>query len=165
MPMHEGAHHRRRSPDQRSPSRSTIYRQPFCLSVKTPPSYQRKRGSNHEPQKRKTSSAFTEAIRKMSKKDHALMAVTYLFAADGRRWNCVSRYVDRCEIAFERICLTNTNEARYTLFCCTKDLALGTKHLIISDLADADLIPSKLFGVICDAMSIRRYDLGAIQFK
>ena len=109
--------------------------------------------------------AFTEAVRKMNKKDNALMAAVYLFTADGRLWNQVSRYVDRCEIAYDRIRISNTTEAGYALFCCAKDLTLGTKHLTISDLADSDLIPPKLFGVICNAMAIRRYGLGAIQFK
>lgn len=107
--------------------------------------------------------AFAEAVRKMNKKDNALMAAVYLFTADGRLWNQVSRYVDRCEIAYDRI--RNTTESGYALFCCAKDLALGTKRLTISDLADSDLIPPKLFAVICNAIAIRRYGLGAIQFK
>lgn len=108
---------------------------------------------------------FTEAVRKMNKKDNALMAAAYLFTADGRLWNQVSRYVDRCEIAYDRIRIRNTTELGYALFCCAKDLALGTKRLTISDLADSDLIPPKLFAVICNAIAIRRYGLGAIQFK
>lgn len=108
---------------------------------------------------------FTEAIRKMNKKDNVLMAAIYLFTADGLLWKQVSRYVDRGEIAYNRIRPTNTTETGYTLFCCAKDLSLGTKHLTISDLVDSDLIPPKLFGVICNAMAIRRYGLGAIQFK
>ena len=42
---------------------------------------------------------------------------------------------------------------------------IGTKHLTISDLSDTELISPMLFGVICNAMAIRRYGLGAIQFK
>lgn len=109
--------------------------------------------------------AFTEAVRKMNKKDNALMAAVYLFTADGRLWNQVSRYVDRCGIAYDRIRISNTTESGYALYCCAKDLALGTKRLTISDLADSDLIPPKIFAVICNAIAIRRYGLGAIQFK
>ncbi len=39
---------------------------------------------------------------------------------------------------------------------------LGTKHLTFSDLADQSLIPPKVFGLICNAMAIRRFGLGAI---
>ena len=74
-------------------------------------------------------------------------------------------YMKLAEQPEMRFVISNTTEAGYALFCCAKDLAIGTKHLTISDLADSDLIPPKLFGVICNAMAIRRYGLGAIQFK
>lgn len=53
----------------------------------------------------------------------------------------------------------------YTLYCTAKDLYLGTKNLTIGDLADTTIIEPKIFGVICNAMAIRRYGLGAVKFK
>ena len=53
----------------------------------------------------------------------------------------------------------------YALYCASKDLYLGTKNLTIGDLADTDLIPSKIFGLICNGMAIRRFGLGAIQLN
>lgn len=55
-------------------------------------------------------------------------------------------------------------ENAYTLFCCAKDLYLGTKHIAVKDLADMDLISPKMFGLICNAMAIRRFGLNAINF-
>ena len=107
---------------------------------------------------------FEEAVKRQNKKDYTLMSALYLLTADGRLWNQISRYVSKGEIAFDRIRLNGTTESGYTLFCCAKDLALGTKHITVSDLADSELISPKLFAVICNAMAIRRYGLGAIQF-
>ncbi len=105
---------------------------------------------------------FTEAIRKKDKKDFALMAALYLLTADLRLWNLAKHHVSKVEIDFAGIKLANIHVNGYTLFCCAKDLCLGTKHLCIADLADDELIPKKLFGVICNAMAIRRYGLIAI---
>ena len=44
-----------------------------------------------------------------------------------------------------------------------KDLTLGTKHITVSDLSDADLVPPMLFRTICNAMAIRRFGLAAIK--
>ena len=81
--------------------------------------------------------AFVEAIRKLDKKNFALMSALYLLTA----------------------------EHGYTLLCCAKDLYLGTKHITISDLADTELIAPRMFALICNAMAIRRFGLGAIQYK
>lgn len=108
---------------------------------------------------------FTEAVQGMNRNDKALMSALYLLTADGKLWSASKRHIRKNEIDLKRIVLRNSTEASYTLFCCAKDLAIGTKHLSISDLSDTDLIPPMLFGVICNAMAIRRYGLGAIQFK
>lgn len=106
---------------------------------------------------------FEEAIRKKDKKDFAMMAALYLLTADLRLWNIVRRHIGKIEIRFADVRLNNIHENGYTLFCCAKDLCLGTKHLTIADLADTDLIPPKLFELICNAMAIRRFGLAAIR--
>ena len=55
---------------------------------------------------------------------------------------------------FENIKLHNCTERAYTLYCAAKDLTLGTKHLTVSDLSDADLVPPMLFRTICNAMAV-----------
>ena len=106
---------------------------------------------------------FEEAIRKKDKKDYAMMAALYLLTADLRLWNLARKHVGKIEINFADIRLKKIHENGYALFCCAKDLCLGTKHLTVADLADTDLIPPKLFELICNAMAIRRFGLGAIK--
>ena len=108
--------------------------------------------------------AFTEATRKLNKNDYALMSAVYLLTADFKLWTAAKRYTNRNKIEFNKIQLKNSSEESYTLLCAAKDLYLGTKHITAKDLADTDLIPPKMFGLICNAMAIRRFGLGAINF-
>lgn len=106
--------------------------------------------------------AFTEAIQKLNRKDYALMSAVYLLTAEHALWMKAKQRVRQNEIHFDAIKLQNSTENAYTLFCCAKDLYLGTKHIIIKDLADKDLIAPKIFDLICNAMAIRRFGLSAI---
>ncbi len=58
----------------------------------------------------------------------------------------------------------NCSEESYPLYCAAKDLYLGTKHITINDLADNKLIGSKTFALICNAMAIRKFGLGAVRY-
>lgn len=107
---------------------------------------------------------FTEAVKRLNKKDKSLMAAIYLLTADGRLWGQAKRYIDHGGVHLDLIRLRDCTETAYTLLCCAKDLTLGTKYIAISDLADTGIISPKIFGVICNAIAIRRYGLGAIQF-
>lgn len=110
-------------------------------------------------------SVFENAIRGMNTNNKIKMCALYLLTADGCLWSAAKRHIEKDEIHFSRIKLCKGTPTAYTLFCCAKDLALGTKHMTISDLADKELISSKDFAIICNAMSIRRYGLGAIQYQ
>ena len=109
--------------------------------------------------------AFEAAVRKENKKNYALLAAVYLLTADFALWKCVRHAVVNSVICFEQVRLRGTNTNSYPLFCAAKDLYLGTKHLTVSDLADAELISPKTFSLICNAMAIRRFGLGAIQYE
>lgn len=109
--------------------------------------------------------AFVEAIRKLDKKNFALMSALYLLTAEHKLWMQIRNYAERNEIKFERFKPKDSTENGYTLLCCAKDLYLGTKHITISDLADTELIAPRMFALICNAMAIRRFGLGAIQYK
>ena len=109
--------------------------------------------------------AFVEEIRKLDKKNFALMSALYLLTAEHKLWMQIRNYVERNEIKFERFKPKDSTENGYTLLCCAKDLYLGTKHITISDLADTELIAPRMFALICNAMAIRRFGLGAIQYK
>lgn len=106
---------------------------------------------------------FEEIIRKKDKKDYALMAALYLLTADLRLWNMAKHHMEKTTINFKEIKLKGIHESGYTLFCGAKDLYTGTRHLCIADLADAELIPPKLFGLFCNAMAIRRVGLRAVK--
>ena len=108
---------------------------------------------------------FTEAVGRLDRKNLALMAAVYLLTAERRLWNCVSQHTGRNRIRFGDIRLHGTTENSYALYCAAKDLYLGTKNLTIGDLADTELIPPKTFGLICNAMAIRRFGLGAVKCK
>ena len=109
--------------------------------------------------------AFVEAIRKLDKKNFALMSVLYLLTAEHKLWMQIRNFVERNEIKFDSFKPKDSTENGYTLLCCAKDLYLGTKHITISDLADTELIAPRMFALICNAMAIRRFGLGAIQYK
>lgn len=108
---------------------------------------------------------FAEAVAKLNKKNYALMAALYLLTADHRLWMAAGGAVSRNAVSFDKIRLQNSTENGYTLYCTAKDLYLGTKNLTIRDLADTELIPPKLFGIICNAMAVRRFGLGAVKFN
>lgn len=108
---------------------------------------------------------FGEAIRKINKNNPALVSAVYLLTADSRLWKQIKNYVCRNEIRFNAFKPRNNTEVGYTLLCCAKDLCTGTKHITVADLADEELIPTQLFGLICAGMAIRRFGLGAVKYE
>ena len=101
--------------------------------------------------------AFMEAIKDMRHSDNATLAAVYYLTADSRLWNQVKRCVQRNEILFDQMRPIGGTTNSYALICIAKDLCLGTTHIALGDLADPELIPPKLFGVICNVIAIRRY--------
>lgn len=95
--------------------------------------------------------AFDEAIRKLNKKNFALMSALYLLTAEHKLWMQIRRFVERNEVKFDSFKPKDSTENGYTLLCCAKDLYLGTKHITISDLADTELVAPRMFALICNA--------------
>lgn len=108
---------------------------------------------------------FTKAIRRLDRGNYTLMAVVYLFAADTRLWSMTEKSICYSGVDFSRIRLRNCSVGLYTLYCAAKDLYYGTDRLIIGDLADAEVVPPKVFNVVCNAMAICRVGLDAIYTK
>ncbi len=106
---------------------------------------------------------FELAAKNIPKANYALLSALYLLTADQRLWSCCKHHINNGCVFFENIKLNNCTERAYTLYCAAKDLTLGTKHLTVSDLSDADLVPPMLFRTICNAMAIRRFGLAAIK--
>lgn len=80
--------------------------------------------------------AFAETIEKLNQKDYALMSAVYLLTAEYALWMKAKCKVEKNGILFDTI----------------------------KDLADTELISPKMFGLICNAMAIRRFGLNAINF-
>lgn len=105
---------------------------------------------------------FGKVAEHLNMDNNKLVAAVYLLSADTQLWRIVEHRVNNNSIDFGGLIVGTITESAYTLLCCAKDLYLGTKHITIADLADEDLISSKLFGIICNAMAIRRFGINAI---
>ena len=106
---------------------------------------------------------FLEVSRNISRSNHAALAALYLLSADSRLWNQVKNCVPHNQILFDQMRPKNNITNSYALFCVAKDLSLGTNHMTLCDLADTELIPPKIFVIICNSMEIYRLGLDAIQ--
>lgn len=106
---------------------------------------------------------FHSAIQKKDTENYALLSALYLLTANYDLWQSTRDYVVDNIICFEQISLQNCTEDQYALYCAAKDLYLGTKHMNIADLSDAKQISPKTFAVICNAMTVRRFGLGALK--
>ena len=107
--------------------------------------------------------AFHASIQKRDTENYALLSALYLLTANYDLWRSSRDCVVDNTICFEKITLQNCSEDQYALYCAAKDLYLGTKHMNIADLADAKQISPKTFAVICNAMTVRRFGIGALQ--
>ena len=95
--------------------------------------------------------------------NNAALAALYLLTADSRLWNQVKDCVQHNQILFDQMRPKNHSINSYVLFSVAKDLSLGTNHMTLCDLADTELIPPKVFAIICNSMAIYRLGLDAIQ--
>ena len=108
---------------------------------------------------------FAEIVGETNRQNYGLLAALYLLTADHKLWMTAKRKISYDDIYFEQMHLPAGTERAYILFSTAKDLYLGTKHLTVRDLADPKLISPELFALICNAMAIRRFGLGAVKFK
>lgn len=69
------------------------------------------RNEKHRP-------TFVDAIRKLDKKNFALMSAVYLLTAEHKLWMQVRNFVERNEIKFDRFKPKDSTENGYTLLCC-----------------------------------------------
>ena len=102
---------------------------------------------------------FNDEANKLNRNDNVKMAVLYLLTADVKLWNASKHHIRRGNIDLDSIRVKKGNLKSYTLLCVAKDIACGTCFLSLHDLADTDIITSKMFGAITTAIGIRRYGL------
>ena len=95
-------------------------------------------------------------------KSNSLLAAVYILTANGRLWSDAEPCVSRDNIDFDSIKRGKYSIGAYALFCAAKDLYLGTESMNIADMSDRSVIPDAAFGLICNAMMIKRYGLKAL---
>ena len=110
------------------------------------------RGDRHEH-------LFIRELQKRENPTAAMLCALYLLTADCRLWSRVRQNVHAKGIQFHGLILGDITPEAYTLFMATKDLYCGTKHITVSDLADKEIVSPKMFGVLCEAMALRRYGM------
>ena len=106
---------------------------------------------------------FEKKIRKVDPQNHKMIAAIYLLTADYKLQKASYKYIRNNGILFNRIYTRNLSYKGYTLLCAAKDMYLGTKYMTVSDLCDKQLIYPETFGLICNAMGIKRFGIKAIK--
>lgn len=112
-------------------------------------------------QSKKHKEIFDKAIEKKNENNYRLIAAIYLLTADNELWKAVKASIKKNGVDFDSIKLNAIHPKGYTLYCAAKDIYLGSKHLAVSDLMDMNLVTPKMFGVIINAMAIRRFGMRA----
>jgi hypothetical protein len=107
---------------------------------------------------------FTKAIKKMNKKDNVQMSVVYLLTADKKTWQRCHTYMIDNKIPIQKIRIGQSSEEGYTLFCCAKDIALGTTHLSVHDMTDKEMVSVSLWKLLYAAIEIRRRGYWAMRY-
>ena len=102
---------------------------------------------------------FDQAVTLLDMNNSVQMSAVYLLTADYKLWKQSKRFVEKNRICFGAYTPSGCTEIGYSAYCAAKDIYLGTKHFTLSDLADKELITPKLFELLCNAMSIKRYGI------
>lgn len=102
---------------------------------------------------------FDQAVTLLDMNNSVQMSAVYLLTADYKLWKQSKRFVEKNRICFGAFTPSDCTETGYSAYCAAKDIYLGTKHFTLSDLADKELITPKLFELLCNAMSIKRYGI------
>ena len=111
---------------------------------------------------KKHKNEFIHTINRIDENNLRVLSTIYLLTADQQLWRRIQNQVEKNCVRFDKMNLGSVDEKAYPLFCCAKDLYLGTKHITIGDLADEQLISPKMFGIICNALAIRRFGIGVL---
>ena len=112
------------------------------------------RGQRHQ-------ALFQKELQKRENPTAAMLCALYLLTADCRLWARTRQNVHAAHIQFQGIRLADRSPEAYTLFMTAKDLYCGSKHITVRDLADKEIVSPQLFGILCEAMTLRRYGLAA----
>ena len=106
---------------------------------------------------------FDKKAAVVNPQNRRMLAAIYLLTANYKLQKLSYRYIHKNEIQFNRINKRELSDIGYTLLCAAKDMYYGTKYITVSDLCDKKLIYAEMFGLICNAMGIRRFGLKAVK--
>lgn len=93
--------------------------------------------------------------------DSNYLAAIYLLTSEETTWRAVREYVSKSGIKYDLIDHIPSNEG-YTLFQLAKDITEGTRHITLADISNSAVIKPKMFLIICKALAISRYGIGAV---
>lgn len=111
------------------------------------------RGTDH---KRLYAAALKDLHKPIYQMTPEFLSALFLLASDNKLWHRAKFTVRMNEIDFTKIHLAGISTDGYTLCKSAQDLFEGTCHIDFSDLANADVIGNKIFGIIHSALSIKR---------
>lgn len=107
---------------------------------------------------------FNEA-RKPRNQSACTLTAIYLLSADNTLWKNAKYRLGNGVDELLDIHLDGVSITGYTLYKAALALCRGTDDLTISELADRSSVSPPVFGLVCEAMTIRRYGVAAVKAK
>lgn len=107
---------------------------------------------------------FESQITDKNCSDSNYMAAIYLLTSEENTWRSVREYVSKQGIKYDLVDPIPSDDG-YTLFQLAKDITQGTKHATLADIVSSTTIKPQMFLVICKAIAISRYGVGAVGIK
>lgn len=107
---------------------------------------------------------FCKAAKQLRKDRPHMLAVVYLLTANRTLWARICHRTIPSELSFDNNQLGKVNAGVYTLYSFAKDLHTGSKHITVDDMIDPTTIPDKLFALICNAVTMHQFGVGALSF-
>ena len=106
---------------------------------------------------------FERKVKRVDPQNYKMIAAIYLLTSDYKLQRASYKYIRSDGISFNRIYTRNLSHKGYTLLCAAKDVYLGTKYVTVTDLCDKQFINPETFGLLCNAMGIKRFGIKAIK--
>jgi len=97
---------------------------------------------------------FHEGMSLIHRKDNVLLAQTYILSATDSLWEKAKSCICKDGIHFREVSFHDFSGSDYLFYCIAYDIANGTSHTDIEDLANDEVIDFELFRLICNAIVI-----------
>lgn len=107
---------------------------------------------------------FESLITDKNSLDRDYLAALYLLTAEDKTWRSVREFVSKNGIKYDLVTPV-PKDSGYMLFNIARDITDGTKHITLRDIADKNVLTPSQFLLLCKALSISRYGVGAVGIK